>query len=185
MAKWKIDPVRDCCTGCGEMFKDLQHVFSVVNEDGDEQLCRRDYCEGCFRKKEDAVVFWETQWEKSGEIRKKVDFNSLLRLFEAWLENPPKGQKELVYLIALLLVRKRFFRIMDLVSEEGEEYLRLRRPGPAQAPFLVPAPLLAPAQLPGLRHCLESLLGGDLEEEVEAVVTPPEDAASSSSVPEA
>ena len=83
----------------------------------------------------------------------------------------PPGQDALLYLIALLLVRKRLCRLVDLVTEGDEEFLRLRRPG-SDATFLVPAPLLSPADLPRLRSRLEALIDGAIEDEDLEVTAP-------------
>src|SRR6185503_104665 len=94
-----------------------------------------------------------------------------LRIFEAWQRLPTKDASQggdggaLLYLITLLLVRKRFLRMVDLVTEDGREYLRLRRPGAAEQSFLAPAPLLTPADLPALRARLEDLIDGSFEED--------------------
>ncbi len=140
--------------------------------DDEDVPVRNDYCASCVPQDTDSVLYWETRWVAVTERKKKLDFHRLLRLFEVWLEKPPEGIEPLLYLIALLLIRKRFFRMLDLVSEGGDEYLRLRRPGPEQVPFLVPAPLLTKEQLPQLRVQLEELLDGALEEdEVEEAAT--------------
>ena len=170
MSDWRIEKVQSGCSACKEPFADQQRVVSVVLVGVDEVPVRRDFCQSCFEEHKPGDVFWETRWVQEGEAPRKIDFNQLLRIFEAWVENPPPGQKELLYLIALLLIRKRFFRMLDLVSEGGEEYLRVRRPGPEQEPFLVPAPLLQSHQLPALTERLESLLDGSLGEDVQNAV---------------
>jgi len=95
----------------------------------------------------------------------RVDFDRLLRIFEVWQKSPPPGQEALLYLITLLLVRKRYLRMVGLVNEGGVEFLRLRRPGPTELWYLAPAPLLTVADLPPLRAKLEELIDGDLDEE--------------------
>ena len=62
--------------------------------------------------------------------------------------------------------------MLDLVTEGDGEFLRLRRPGPDQPAFLVPAPLLSAEELPALRQRLEELLDGSFEDhEVEQAAT--------------
>ena len=170
MSDWKIDKLRGTCHKCEREFDDQQKVVSVISVQLDETVQRQDCCPECHERPNGeqspaGEVYWETHWQKGDEVKRKVDFNMLLRIFEAWCEAPPPGQKALVYLIGLLLIRKRFFKMLDLVSQDGEEYLRLRRPGKEQEPFLVPAPLLSEAQLPPLRARLESLLDGALDED--------------------
>ena len=55
--------------------------------------------------------------------------------------------------------------MVDLVSEEGSEFLRLRKPGPTEQWYLAPAPLLQPADLLPLRSKLEELIDGTFEDE--------------------
>lgn len=171
MTDWKIERLQRRCKDCEKEFEDGQRVFSVIHyptlEHPDAPLMRNDRCERCFPGPQEGTIYWETRWQSPDEKKQTVDFDRLLRLFEAWLEQPPPGQQALLYLIALLLVRKRFFKMLDLVSQGGEEYLRLRRPGQNtdRQPFLVPAPLLAPEDLPALRVQLEMLIDGTLEDE--------------------
>ncbi len=162
---WKIDRIRDCCAGCGKPFGHDQRVLSAVTVDGGERAIRRDFCESCMPPASAVAVFWETRFQQNAPKKKKVDFDRLLRIFEAWQKSPPKESEALLYLITLLLVRKRFLKLVDLVSEGGREFLRLRRPGPVEQWYLAPAPLLTPADLPPLRTRLEELIDASFSEE--------------------
>ncbi len=162
---WKIERIRDRCTTCSQPFQHDQRVVSVIEIDLSDRIVRRDLCSSCGSTPTARSVWWEARFEIPTQKKRRVDFNRLLRIFEAWQPSPPKNQEALLYLITLLLVRKRFLRLVDLVSEGGREFLRLRRPGPAERTFLAPAPLLAPADLPALRARLEELIDGSFEED--------------------
>lgn len=174
MNDWKIDKVRRQCAECAAEFTDDQRVISVVELDPEDVPVRRDFCARCYSGRQACPIFWETRFEAPVASRRKIDFNRLLRLFEGWVENPPPGQGPLLYLIALLLVRKRFFKLLDLATgEDGAEYLRLKRPGRDGERFGVLAPLLAPRELPALRLQLEQLIDGSVDEgEVEDATLP-------------
>jgi len=161
---WRIDRIRDRCLTCSTLFAHDQRVVSVVEADA-EKITRRDLCERCAPQGSTSVIWWETRFQQHAPKRKKVDFDRLLRIFEVWQKSTPPGQEALVYLIALLLVRKRFLRMVDLVNQEGVEHLRLRRPGPTEQWYLTPAPLLTAADLPPLRAKLEVLIDGSFDEE--------------------
>jgi hypothetical protein len=160
--EWKIDRVRDRCTTCAAPFAHDVRVVSSI-EIGDDRIERRDRCPACVPSPPAAGVWWETRYELPAR-RKKVDFARLFRIFEAWQHAPPSQAEPLLYLIALLLVRKRFLRMVDLVTENGVELLRLRRPGPTEQWYLTPAPLLRAEDLPPLRQRLEELIDGTIEE---------------------
>jgi hypothetical protein len=160
---WRIERMRDRCLSCEKPFEHDQRVVSVVDADT-EKIVRRDLCEKCAPRGDATSLWWETRFQQTTK-KKKVDFNRLLRIFEAWQKTPPPGQESLLYLIALLLVRKRFLKMVDLVNEGGVECLRLRRPGLTEQWYMTPAPLLTAADLPALRAKLEELIDGSFEEE--------------------
>lgn len=162
---WKIDRIREQCAQCAKPFAHDQKVISAIATDEQQRFVRRDLCIDCPPAAAGGVVWWETRWQLQAQKKKKVDFDRLLRVFEAWQKAPPKDSDALLYLITLLLVRKRFLKLVDLVSEEGKEHLRLRRPGPTEQWYMTPAPLLTPADLPPLRARLEELIDGSFEDE--------------------
>ncbi|MSR45852.1 MAG: hypothetical protein EXS13_02080 [Planctomycetes bacterium] len=163
--EWKIERIRDRCATCAKVFTHEQRVISAIATDEQQRAVRRDLCGNCVPAADSGVVWWETRFqEQEQKKKKKVDFDRLLRVFEAWQKSPPLDSDSLRYLITLLLVRKRFLKLIDLVSEEGREFLRLRRPGPTEQWYLTPAPLLTPADLPPLRARLEELIDGSFDE---------------------
>jgi len=169
---WRIERMHERCAKCETAFVHDQRVISLV-EAGPERVVRRDVCATCAPTNDAQALWWETRFQQHAPKKKRVDFDRLLRIFEAWQKNVPPGQEALVYLIALLLVRKRFLRMVDLVTHEGVESLRLRRPGPTEQWFITPAPLLTAADLPPLRAKLEELIDGTFdEEELPASVDP-------------
>jgi hypothetical protein len=172
---WKIDRIREACAKCGRPFVHDQPVVSAIDFDAEDRVVRHDLCAACKPASASEVVWWETRFQLLAQRKKKVDFDRLLRIFEAWQRSPPKAATAdaaagndhgaLLYLVTLLLVRKRFLRMVDLVSEDGREFLRLRKPGATEQWYLTPAPLLTPADLPPLRARLEELIDGSFEEE--------------------
>lgn len=162
---WKIERIRERCAKCDKPFAHEQAVISAIVVDEQQNIARRDFCVACHPGSAAGVVWWETRFQQQAPKKKKVDFDRLLRVFEAWQKAPPRDSDALLYLITLLLVRKRFLKLVDLVSEEGKEFLRLRRPGPTEQWYLAPAPLLKPSDLPPLRQRLEELIDGTFEEE--------------------
>jgi hypothetical protein len=171
---WKIERIRDRCAECAAPFVHDQRVFSVVDlalVDNAERIVRRDLCARCGANRgapgspASRALWWETRFQQQAPKKKKVDFDRLLRIFETWQKAPPKEQEALLYLITLLLVRKRYLRMVDLVTDGGREMLRLRKPGAAEQWYFTPAPLLTPADLPALRIQLEELIDGSFAEE--------------------
>lgn len=163
--EWKIDRIRDRCASCAKVYGHDERVISAITLDAEERAVRRDVCVACKPADAVTIVWWETRFQQHAPKKKKVDFDRLLRVFEAWQKSPPRDSESLLYLITLLLVRKRYLKLVDLVSEEGKEFLRLRKPGPTEQWYLAPAPLLTPADLPPLRQRLEELIDGSIEEE--------------------
>ncbi|MBM4013393.1 MAG: hypothetical protein FJ293_00280 [Planctomycetes bacterium] len=162
---WKIERIRERCATCEQPFRHDERVRSAITTDEQQRAVRRDLCGACPPPGGPSTVWWETRWQQPAQRKKKVDFDRLLRVFEAWQKAPPKDSDALLYLITLLLVRKRFLKLVDLVHEDGREHLRLRRPGPIETWYLAPAPLLQPSDLPPLRLRLEELIDGTIEDD--------------------
>jgi hypothetical protein len=172
LSTWKIERIKNACAGCEQEFENDQRVYSVIEFDvSPEGLPERtDYCKACLPAEREGKAFWETRWQIPAPKKKQVDFDRLFVLLETWLARPAgaetsKESEALMYLVALLLIRKRFFKMLDLTTHQGKECLRLRRPGPNRPDVFVPAPLLRPDELPALRASLETLIDGVVDDQ--------------------
>src|SRR5258706_10803788 len=91
---WKIERIRERCAVCTKEFVHDQRVVSLIELDANDRVVRRDVCSACAPAAGAEVVWWETRFQKQAPRKKKVDFDRLLRIFEAWQKAPPKDAKD-------------------------------------------------------------------------------------------
>jgi len=130
---WNIQqPKRECCA-CAKQFDEGEQYFSALFDSG-EEFDRKDYCTACWENTASCpqlFSFWQTRVPTKEEERKLlVDNNVLLdfflRLSEEKSEQPDHKTK-FRYILALVLMRKRTLRFVD-IARNGGEYLILRYP---------------------------------------------------------
>ncbi len=81
---WKIERIRERCATCEQPFLHDQRVISAITTDEQQRAVRRDLCAACPTPSGPSTVWWETRWQQPALKKKKVDFERLLRVFEAW-----------------------------------------------------------------------------------------------------
>jgi len=123
MDEWKIVKDRSKCDKPGCPLRAACDYYAVLEL---PSCLRRDLCERCFKEQEassDApLLFWRgRRQEKKGPV---FDLKSLRMLFDRLgdEEDPEKLEtaRGLRYLVALLLLRKRFLKMVDPVNPEQE-----------------------------------------------------------------
>ncbi len=107
------------------------------------------------------VCFWTHRRPASGQQRALVDYAMLRELFGRMLLRPDDVYRRLSYLVALVLIRKRFLRLLGFQRRAGREVMVVTR-GAGQPSVDVPAPLLTPEDLGLVRDQLAQLLNTDL-----------------------
>lgn len=160
--EWKIKQGGEECAQCKKFFIQGEEYFStVLVEEG--LLQRTDYCEACFEAldPENRASFWKTRKTQVKEVKKTVNFELLRELYFKMLTMKEKEIKELAYLIGLILVRKRFLKLKNFVSEEDGDFMLVQQK--KDAPVVrMEVPLLAEEDIAVLRDRLSDLLDTDL-----------------------
>jgi len=171
---YKIGKSGESCATCENAFVADQHVFSMILFTEDSPA-RSDFCSACFNgvdKDDDSVfAFWRTRRLEAGRARRQVDFATLRELFFRMLGREGDEYKKLTYLLALLLLRKRFVNLREFTSEDGTDYLIVmakQRPDPIK----LEAPELLPQDFEELRDRLRGLLDFDMEGELDDALAP-------------
>jgi len=131
---WNIQqPNRECCA-CGKEFEEGELYFSALFDTG-EGFDRKDHCPTCWETagaQKQAFSFWKTHAPTKQEDRKLFVDNDLL--FDFFLRlSEEKGQQpdhktKFRYILALILMRKRKLRFVDVVRDNAAEHLILRCP---------------------------------------------------------
>jgi len=176
---WKIPSAGRQCAACqvALLTGDLVTTSFRWLPGGPE---RRDLCETCGGAEENLAdaFFWRRRLPDSHDRRPVVDYALLRELFTRMLQRGDEIYRRLSYLVALVLVRKRFLKLHGFEVRAGREVMVVSR-GTGQPPFDVPAPYLSGEDMLAVREHLSRLLQadfaeGDLPDLQATAVAPPE-----------
>lgn len=188
---WNIQPCSGKCGTCEAAFVDKQPYMStlVVANEGYE---RRDFCESCWAKPDVSKMAAHSAWKgvfkppepPPKEVLKKENAESLLRKY---METDDPANKNVVYVLAVMLERKRIFVERDIqLKDDGTQILvyEYRRTGEI---FMIPDPRLKLAELESVQTEVAALLGmaqEPVKPEPPAAATPPANGEAADSTPQ-
>jgi hypothetical protein len=176
---WKISKGGEACSKCEKPFEHDDTYYSTITVEA-QSISRFDFCEACFGLERDhqSEVFWRTKKLITEPVKKAVNFEILRELFLSILEVEEKAFKEVAYLLALVLIRKRYLKLKDFISENGTDYMTVRQK--KDLPLIkVEVPLLKEEDIAGLRGKLSDLLDADFDssmdvKELRGIIADPE-----------
>jgi len=161
---WDIKPCSDKCGRCGGPFQDKQqHLSALVFEQNG--YARYDFCDACWSEpdvvsKVASHSTWKAQFkppaQAAPEVLKKETAESLLRKF---METEDPTKKNVIYVLAVMLERKRIFVERDIqLKDDGSQVLvyEYRKTGEV---FMIPDPGLKLATLESVQAEVAELLG--------------------------
>ena len=160
---WDIRPRSDACTACETSFEDGQEYVSAIWFDGDAGYGRGDYHEACWKDAQDRVDAFST-WKSvfrlppppAEEALKKETAESLLRKL---LETDEDASRNAVYILAVMLERKRTFVEREVeIREEDERKVRVYEHRKTHETFFIPEPDLRLDQLEEVQKEVLALL---------------------------
>lgn len=163
--EWKINPGKEQCGACAYSFTTGDPYYSLLKLDKTEVL-RDDLCTACFKPDEQGdAIFWRTKMvEKDLESRKIVDFGVLRELFFKMVSHGGGAFVSMAYLIGLVLIRKRYLRLVDFVTVDDRDLMRVQRRR-GEPTFDVEVPLLDTEMIASLKDKLSNLLKADLADD--------------------
>lgn len=126
MNEWNIQSRSRSCQACGQPFADGQSCHTLLLA-GRPQPVRRDLCERCWaaegsagvRQRADLISYWQGVYQAPpppGETIKKDTAEALLRKLA---ESSDRSWHHAVYILAVMLERKRILRLKDRVCRDG------------------------------------------------------------------
>lgn len=155
---YKVKPMGAVCAATGEDLLPGDWCYSVLIEEGGEQV-RRDYSENAWDgPPEDAIGVWRRRVPEAEQVRAKpLDTEALWRFFLDLCDQANPIQETFRYVVALLLLRKKRL-VMDGSRVDGDiEYLQLVGCN-SEGPFEVRNCDLAPEEVQALEAELNSHL---------------------------
>ena len=125
---WQIERSNYLCTSCGAEFAEGQGYFSALSEEV-RTFVRRDYCRSCWPEVQNAphFSFWRARRQK-GQRPKRLDTAVVFDFFTKLLEPNGEDRKELCFVLALYLTRRKALKLKGVRFEGGQEFLQFRRP---------------------------------------------------------
>jgi len=159
---WKIDKGAAACLACGRGFSPGEEFFSGLEETGaEEEFARRDFCPACWAKgPRPFFSHWRTKRPAGqGEVT-FVERASLEECFRSlWESGEGAKRPKLLYVLALLLVRRKVFRLEEVEREGLGLRLKLKRVGSTER-FTVDDPRLGLTEVDALLGEVGGLFAG-------------------------
>lgn len=148
MEEWKIHKDRTKCEKPGCPLSASSEYYAILEL---PSCTRRDLCLACFREHEasadEALLFWRGRRQEKGQKGPVLDLASLRQLFDRLGDEDDPEKLEtatgLRYLVALLLLRKRWLKMVDAENDEQESADLLVVDPKVEG--MEPVPLSAPA----------------------------------------
>ena len=167
---WRIGKKGRACAACAKPFPYDTPFHSAIFFEG-ENFQRRDLCAACFTAKaaaEPPYSSWTTTLPKPEDRHRVFDLGLAAEFLRKLASEADPARAPLAHLLALLLVRKRAIRLLDLPADAGGPRARIEFHD-GREPLEIPAPPLTEANVPALREELGHLL--DLDSGAEAAPT--------------
>jgi hypothetical protein len=159
MSDWKFRRRQGWCGACEKRFAEGERHASSLFVVG-EELRRDDLCSNCWQARggRDELVHWFTR-HREGKRGLQLDLGTLEHLFVRLEERAEPRVRELRYVLALLLLRKRRLKLDRILRDTGGEAMLVHRPRRKES-FRVFVFDFAPERLQELRGDLMHLLEG-------------------------
>lgn len=125
--EWKIN--RGCreCSSCNKKFLDEEEYYSALFDEN-TTFVRKDFCISCWdqAKCEHLFSFWKTKMpRKDKPVQKLISTEVLLDIFFRLEDKNEIHQRNLRYVLALYLIRKKLFKLKSFLKQNAEEFIIL------------------------------------------------------------
>ena len=172
MQEWDIKPRGEACSDCQTVFADQQPYFSALVF-GAEGYQRADYCDPCWQARPKEQILPYSVWQgifklppaAPEEALKKETAESLLRKY---MEEDNPASANIIYILAVMLERKRILVERDVRTNENGVLIRVYEHRKTGETFLVPDPRLQLDQLEKVQLEVITLLGGPVKKTEQA-----------------
>ena len=175
---WEIKSRSHECTRTGKIFTEGEFFYTLLFRD-EAGYRREDLSEEAWQSRNDNIEpfsFWRTKYEPPAppppEAIKKNDAESLLR---ALIESGDSRYRNAIYILALMLERKRVLRPVDAPDDDTLVY---ERAGTGET-FILQNPHLGMEQIPAVQQEVAGLLDASLGGKAPEASLPSEEASPS------
>jgi hypothetical protein len=154
---WKLGRTEERCATCGHAFAEGETYVSALFELPSSDFRRGGYCERCYPPSDgEPFSFWRTR--RSAPVRsKKLNLDQVKELFLRFVGSAEPADREVAYLLALLLMRKKRLRLKETRSDGETRWLVLES-NLGEGPFPVADPVITAERLEALDREIRDLL---------------------------
>ena len=164
MTEWNIQSRGHVCAACNRAFKDKE-VYHTLLFDEKAEFRRSDICEACWqqqysqgaRERKGFISYWQGMYEappaRTEPIQKQAAEPLLRKIIEL---NDPKYVPA-AYILAVMLERKRIFKVKEQTVREGQRYFIYEQHGTGDV-FTILDPGLQLTQLEAVQRDVAALL---------------------------
>jgi hypothetical protein len=175
MNDWNIQSRASACESCAKPFADRQPVHTLLFDEHTEFLHRMDICETCWqgqfsdgaRERKGFISHWQSIYEAptppADAIHKETAETLLRKLIE---QNDPRYAPA-AYILAVMLERKRLFKVKEQIVREGRRVFIYEQPQTGDV-FTIADPDLRLDQLEAVQRDVAALLEHGLNPPVPA-----------------
>lgn len=159
MTEYDIQPPTLCCAQSGRELKPGETYYSVLRL-SPEGFTREDFSvEAWGQPPEDAIACWRSKVpdERGQDQPRTVDVSVLVDVFDGLCGELDEPKRNIRYILALLLVRKKVLKLVDIRWEDGCEVLVLRGPRTDQQ-YVVKDPGLTESQFAAVEAQFSEIL---------------------------
>jgi hypothetical protein len=164
MADWEINKPIGQCAGNGRTIQYGEEYYGALVQTP-EGLKRCDYCQDYWQnEKPDVFCFWKTKLPNPEQKKRIfVDDNMLMAFFERLASETEQEKINFRFVLALILMRKRFFKYDETKIVDDKEIWRLKVVGDSTKEKVdVINPHLNEEQIEQLSNQLGEILQTDL-----------------------
>ena len=153
---WNVARSGLACAQCGSEFREGRTYFSALTEQGAD-FVRRDFCPPCWQQAKGGSFFsfWETR-RLPAQRRPRIDTEVVLDFLRKLQEDEQPERKQMRFVLALYLVRRRVLKLAGVRREGDRHLLEFRRPR-RQETLTVEDPHLSEEQIGTLTARLKEL----------------------------
>ncbi len=158
--EYRLPKRAGACMACEAAFAEGAVIVSAISQEG-EAFQRRDLCEACFGQGGGFYSSWRSRQPRNEEERIRLDLDLAGEFLRRLVREADPARAPLLYLLTLLLARKRRVKIEGTYREGGTERLRVLVRGEEEDESLeVAVPELGEAETAAVQTELSALFDG-------------------------
>jgi len=165
MNDWNIQSRALACEACAQPFADQQVLHTLLFDEHAENLRRMDVCEGCWqsqfsdgaRERKGFISHWQSVYEAPAPAVDPIHKETAETLLRKLIEQNDPRYAPVAYILAVMLERKRLFKVKEQIVRDGKRVFIYERSGSGDV-FTIADPALRLDQLEAVQRDVAALL---------------------------